>query len=160
MTKRLIWTGLLLTLIAIAIFAYFSLEDPYDERQLAQRPQYVPGTLAEFPKLANELAGKINEISPTQSFDELGWIPIRISFVPNEALAYIEYTDTHVALRLLAQYGRLEDDLQTSVLATFIPKETGGWELQYGRDIVAGSLVSNYRFDGEAEQWIPEVSGI
>jgi D-alanyl-lipoteichoic acid acyltransferase DltB (MBOAT superfamily) len=126
----------------------------------AHQVQYMPATMTEYPSLASVLARRINQISPTRSIDGIGWMALRISFVTNAALAYIEYTDTHVTLRILVQYGKDGQNLITTVLATFIPVETGGWQLQYGRDAAAGLPVINYRFNGDAKQWIPEAASL
>ncbi|MCL5435816.1 MAG: hypothetical protein M1275_01940 [Patescibacteria group bacterium] len=146
--------------VVAAFLIYFSYGDIGQETGMPRQVQYTPAAMSEYPSLASELAQKTNEISPTRSFDDIGWIALRISFVPNDALAYIEYTDTHVTLRLLVQYGRENETLLTTVLATFIPQESGGWELQYGRDVASRASVYNYRFNGDAKQWMPEASNI
>lgn len=160
MRKGLIVVIALACFSAIAFLIYFSYGGSGQGAGALKQVRYEPAARSEYPGLASELAGKINDISPTRSFDDIGWIVERVSFVPDEALAYIEYTDTHVTLRLLLQYGHEGKDFLTTVLATFIPVETGGWELQYGRDIAVNASVYNYRFNGDAKQWMPEASDI
>ena len=111
----------------------------------------------ELATIAEKLAAKVAEISPTPSLGEVGWIAQRISFA-GDRFVYIEYTDTHVSLRLLAEYFYDDPDLKTKVLATFLPNERGGWDLQFGNDLAKGLPLYNFIFDGDSNQWIPEIT--
>lgn len=110
----------------------------------------------EYPNLTVQLAESINKISPTPYLDDIGWIVHRISFVRDRPFAYLEYTDTKVALRLLLQYYYLDSGIKTKVLATFIPTEHGEWELDHGKDLDGQQQLVNFIFDGDAKQWAPE----
>jgi len=110
----------------------------------------------EYPSLAGKLAESINEISPTPYLGDTGWIVHRISFVLDRPFAYLEYTDTKVALRLLLQYYYKDSGIKTKVLATFIPTEHGEWELDHGKDLDGRQRLVNFIFDGNAKQWMPE----
>src|SRR3989344_9867 len=112
-----------------------------------------------YPVLAENLAIKVNDLSPTPSFGELGWIAHRISFVENSNYAYIEYTDTHIALKMLISYHFEDNRLKPLVLATFIPDEFGRWNIQFGKDLDEEKIrFGHYVFDGNSNQWIPEIS--
>jgi len=148
-------------LIAAALFlaaagVYFFTTKP----AVAPSPQETITELyvaeGEYPNLVGKLAESINEISPTPYLDDIGWIVHRISFVRDRPFAYLEYTDTKVALRLLLQYYYQGFGIKTKVLATFIPTEYGEWELDYGKDVDSQQQLVNFIFDGDAKQWAPE----
>ena len=106
--------------------------------------------------MVGKLAESINEISPTPYLDDIGWIVHRISFVRDRPFAYLEYTDTKVALRLLLQYYYQDSGIRAKVLATFTPTEHGEWELDHGKDLDSQQQLVNFIFDGDAKQWVPE----
>ncbi len=126
-------------------------------------PAEVKGTailedsIPDYATLASLLADKVNEISPSPSFDRQGWVVQRVVFAEGESKAYLEYTDTHVTLRLLLSYAYGDGRLATRVLGTFIPNEAGGWILQFGKDDVKTSALLPLYFDGDSNQWLPEV---
>lgn len=130
-----------------------------NSRVTPAKPEAVPRLYAaegEYPNLAAAFSGNINEISPTPSIDEGGWIIHRVSFVKDEPYAYVEYTDTKVALKLLLQYYYKDAKIKTKVLATFVPDEYGAWNLDFGRDLAAGLPVSHYIFKGDTGEWVKE----
>lgn len=103
---------------------------------------------ASYEEAAADIAGKINDLSPTSPADET-WIATQIDFVEDEPLAYVTYTDTHNMFRLLLRTGKSEYRL----LATF---EQGprGWEKKFGNDEGAGKKMVTYIFDGkEQKRW-------
>jgi len=113
-----------------------------------------------YSVLAESLAFQVADISPTPSFGELGWMAHRVSFVEGSNNAYIEYTDTHIALKMLVRYHFEDNLLQPLVLGTFIPDEFGGWILQFGKDLEESDAgLNHYVFDGDLNLWIPELAG-
>ncbi|OGE88740.1 MAG: hypothetical protein A2722_02460 [Candidatus Doudnabacteria bacterium RIFCSPHIGHO2_01_FULL_50_11] len=106
---------------------------------------------ADMPQTAVLLAGKINELSPTPPTGDIGWVARRISFVEGPQKAYIEYTDTHLALRVLVEYTYQASGFEARVLATFEPDEFGGWTLAHGTDSASGLGVIT---------WITHGSGV
>lgn len=113
--------------------------------------------VSDYATLASKLAATINDISPTPAFDNGGWLVKRVVFLEDLSKAYLEYTDTHVALRLLLSYSYRPDSLATKVLATFVPNELGGWTLQYGKDEMRTAPLLPYQFAGDSNQWVPEM---
>jgi len=112
---------------------------------------------SDYPLIAGDLAGQINDLSPTPAFDEVGWIAKKISFIPGNNMAYIEYTDTHLAMRLLLEYHYRDNQVsKATVLGTFLPTEQGQWSLDQGSDKAQGSATINYIYKGDSKQWIPE----
>lgn len=113
--------------------------------------------IQDHAKVADAIARKLDDISPTESYQDQGWIAKTISFVAGQKKAYVEYTDTHIALRLLLEYDYQDAQLETKVLATFIPDESGAWQLQYGQD-AEPSVLENWVFDGDARLWVPQAN--
>jgi hypothetical protein len=112
---------------------------------------------AGYPEIASVIAGRINELSPTPSFDETGWLARKISFSSAQSLAYVDYTDTHVLLRLLLEYKFSDQTVQTKVLATFLPDASGSWQRQFGQDEGAGLSLVDYVYNGDSKQWVPQI---
>ncbi|PIR96750.1 MAG: hypothetical protein COT91_04975 [Candidatus Doudnabacteria bacterium CG10_big_fil_rev_8_21_14_0_10_41_10] len=151
---------LVVSLILVGLVLFALGLQPYlfnaEESKQSTREEIVTGA-SDYPSLAVELSEMINNISPTPALGELGWMAQRISFIKDGSRAYIEYTDARIALRLLLEYYNQDGELKATVLATFIPTEFGGWELQYGKDRDQGKNLSHFVFDGDSNQWIPEI---
>ena len=159
MDRKLTWLLVILFAAAVTLFVYSVavLEFPPAGEQ-GMITSSLPATVAQYPAAAELFEKQINNLSPTQSFDRIGWILERVSFVPGISRAYLEYTDTHVTLRVLVSYVYNDRDLTARVLATFLPDERGGWVLQNGRDEEYNKAVLSYIFDGNSSQWMPEVA--
>jgi hypothetical protein len=122
--------------------------DTVSRKQTTANPGYAD--IAQF------IASEINELSPSPSFDNTGWLAQKISFSSSAPLAYVAYTDTHVLLRLLLEYNLSDRKVQTKVLATFLPTPEKGWQLQFGSDAAAGQKLIDYVYNGDSKQWIPQ----
>jgi hypothetical protein len=109
-----------------------------------------------YPDVAAFIAGRINELSPSPGFDNSGWLASRVSFSTSKPLAYVDYTDTHVLLRLLLEYRLSDKESQTKVIATFLPASGNAWQLQFGRDEGAGQKFIDYIYNGDSKQWVPQ----
>ena len=159
MKTKLRWLFLLVVAVLVAGFIYVLMVQSISvSKTFNQQPAILPPTLSQFPQIAMQLADKIEDISLTQSFDELGWILQKVSFVRNSNLAYLEYTDTHVTLRTLVTYKYDKNQIEAKVLATFLPDEMGVWQLQYGKDPVYNQSKLDFVLDGHTSQWIAQVS--
>lgn len=158
--KKEIYVAVIIIIAAVAVFGILArLGDQKDStgEDMTTGQDILLSEDSDYATLASILASKLNSISPTPSFGELGWIAHRISFLQGSEKAYIEYTDTHVALKLLLGYDLEDNQLQTKVLATFIPDEFGSWDLQFGTDESDNKNLNHYIFDGDSNQWIPEL---
>ncbi len=155
---------ILIPLAASSLFLAAGIFLKIAERPASILPSKIKGimagetpTLRDYASLASQLAQRINAISPTPSFGAGGWLAVRVVFLEGGSSAYLEYTDTHVALRLLIGYTYISENLETKVLATFVPNELNGWTLRSGQDEARTSVLLPYKYNGDSGQWIPEM---
>lgn len=106
-----------------------------------------------YPSALAAIRQSINGLSPTLSVDDSGWIVRAVSFVPGSDLAYVDYTDTRLALRILVRFIPEGTGYRSRVVAAFAPDELGVWRVEYGQDLAAGLSVIRYLYDAAGDVW-------
>jgi len=116
----------------------------------------TPADLAlDRSEVAAAFEARVNDISPTPATGDIGWVVRKIDFVEGKPAAYVEYTDTHLLLRLLVQY-KAATPVDFFVLATFTPIDIDTWQIANGEDVAKDKELITYKYDLESGEWVEE----